>query len=64
MGACATKPKDLKAESGDAPEELPAETKPDHVGDEKAKEIVVDDDKVDSKPPSLTDLFIHQVVFF
>ncbi|KAA0025560.1 pollen-specific leucine-rich repeat extensin-like protein 1 isoform X1 [Cucumis melo var. makuwa] len=58
MGACATKPKGMKAESGEAPEELPAETKPDHVGDEKAKEIVVDDDKVDSKPRSLSNLFI------
>ncbi|CAK9320269.1 unnamed protein product [Citrullus colocynthis] len=67
MGACATKPKVLKAEAGEAPapapepspEEVAAGTKPENDGDEKASEIV-HDEKVDSKSRSLSNLFTDQ----
>ncbi|XP_023543402.1 early nodulin-75-like [Cucurbita pepo subsp. pepo] len=70
MGACATKPKVLKADSGDAPAPAPApelsqektvpETKLENGSSDAQGTEIVDEDKVDSKPRCLSHLFNDQ----
>ena len=73
MGACATKPKVLKADSGDAPAPAPApelsqektvpETKLENGSSDAQGTEIVDEDKVDSKPRCLSHLFNDQVIY-